>query len=117
MMAIQVPAPPQAPLPPGVIEVHGGGFPLDSSAIVMIVLASLAVLTLVLWPLARALARRLEGRGAPDPAMQHELDELRSRVHELEAGQVRMTELEDRLDFAERILAQRQEPVRLPEGR
>lgn len=34
------------------------------------------------------------------------LAELEQRMAELEAGQARMAELEDRLDFAERLLAQ-----------
>jgi hypothetical protein len=53
-----------------------------------------------------------------------ELEELRARVEDLErrglvSGEVesqyaRLAELEERLDFAERLLAQRQEPARLP---
>jgi hypothetical protein len=41
---------------------------------------------------------------------------LRSRVHELESHQGRFAELEERLDFAERLLARHREPIRLPEG-
>ena len=53
-----------------------------------------------------------------------ELEELRARVEDLErrglmSGEVeshysRLAELEERLDFAERLLAQRNEPARLP---
>lgn len=42
--------------------------------------------------------------------------QLEDRVGELEAQQSRLLELEERLDFAERLLAQRGEAVRLPEG-
>jgi hypothetical protein len=42
-----------------------------------------------------------------------ELEELRSRVAELEGVQDRMGELEERLDFAERLLAQQREPEKL----
>ena len=42
-----------------------------------------------------------------------ELEELRARVHELES--VRMVELEERVDFAERLLANSQEPAHLRE--
>ena len=39
------------------------------------------------------------------------------RLEELQRGQDRMAELEERLDFAERLLAQQREPARLPEDR
>jgi hypothetical protein len=39
--------------------------------------------------------------------------ELEARVAELEQGEFRMHELEERLDFAERLLAQAREPERL----
>ena len=59
-------------------------------------------------PLGQALARRLEGRAGPESeqdATLHSLDELRGR----------MAELEERVDFAERLLAQAREPNRLRE--
>ena len=68
--------------------------------------------SVILWPLARALGRRLDARGT-SAAVQGELDALRSRVEELEQGQGRLAELEERLDFAERLLAQSREPDRL----
>jgi hypothetical protein len=60
----------------------------------------------LLGPLAQALARRLEGRIAGDPRTADELTELQARVQELEAQQGRVLELEERVDFAERLLAQ-----------
>jgi hypothetical protein len=112
---LQIPTPPVPPSLPDAVIV-GGGTQLESPAIVMIVLAVLVATTLVLWPLVRALARRLEGKGAAGAALQAEVEELRSRVHELEANQGRLFELEERLDFTERILTQK-EPARLPDGR
>ena len=59
-------------------------------------------------PLGQALARRLEGGGnqpADQEAVLHALDEVRGR----------MAELEERVDFAERLLAQSREPDRLRE--
>jgi hypothetical protein len=41
------------------------------------------------------------------------VDELESRVAELEAGQQHMLELEERLDFAERLLARQPDAARL----
>ena len=56
-------------------------------------------------------ARRLT-RNDRDENVTAELDELRARVQELES--VRMTELEERVDFTERLLAQAQEMPHLP---
>ena len=57
-------------------------------------------------PLGKALARRLEGApplgdGPPAEELLAELDELRARV----------LELEERVDFSERLLARHREPV------
>jgi hypothetical protein len=60
----------------------------------------------VLTPLMRALARRIEGSWRAE-ATRDELDELRHRVAELEARDLRLFEVEERLDFAERLLQQR----------
>ena len=60
--------------------------------------------------------KRLE-RSAPDgAALAGELAELRERVAEGEGLRERVLELEERLDFAERLLAQRNEPARFPSG-
>ena len=59
--------------------------------------------------LVSAWARRLERRSAADPALEAEVDRLRDRVHQLEGAEERMAELEERLDFAERMLAQGRE--------
>ncbi len=57
----------------------------------------------LLSPIARAYARRLEGR-APAETLRQELAEINARLDELQQGQARMLELEERLDFAERLL-------------
>ena len=58
-------------------------------------------------PLGDALAERIRG-GAPggDPALAAEMDQLRGRL----------AEVEERLDFAERLLAQAREADQLPGG-
>lgn len=63
-----------------------------------------------LGPIGRALARRIEGRepGGTD------LAGLESRLAELEQQARRTAELEERLDFAERMLAQGRDAARLP---
>jgi hypothetical protein len=58
-------------------------------------------------PVAKALARRIEAQTAPrDEPPLAELEELRQRV----------AELEERVDFTERLLARQQEPERLGKG-
>jgi hypothetical protein len=91
------------------MTVSGG---LSDPAAVIMVLALLATALLILWQLARALARRLEGGASKELLL--ELEGLRARVQQLEDGQARLGELEERLDFAERVLAQPREPDRLP---
>ncbi len=56
-------------------------------------------------PVGKALAERIRRRGVPepDPEIYAELDGLR---HE-------MTDLQERMDFTERLLAQQREPERL----
>ena len=46
---------------------------------------------------------RLESKASP--ALAAELDELRARVEELEVERGRLVELEERVDFTERVLA------------
>ena len=82
----------------------------------MIILGIVAGCVIVLWPLMRALARRLEGRQGPDAATLAEVDQLRARLAELEHLPHRMADLEERLDFAERLLSQNREAPRLDRG-
>jgi hypothetical protein len=108
-MMLQIPVPPVPPAPPvfdGTVMIgHNDGPP------VIVFLAFFAVLAIVLWPLVRALARRIEGRTAAT-GFEPELEELRGRLQELEISQSRMAELEERLDFTERLLAQQAESAR-----
>jgi len=54
-----------------------------------------------------AATRAIWGRptGAGDRRLQEEVESLRARVEDLERAQTRMAELEERVDFAERLLA------------
>jgi hypothetical protein len=70
----------------------------------------------IFGPIAAALGRRLGGvrpEREPGPVVIEELDALRERVHRLEEMQTRMVELEERLDFTERLLAQPAQSARL----
>ena len=63
-------------------------------------------------PIGVAIGRRIGGR-APQPMEPAELEELRQRLGELEAQQARVAELEERVDFAERLLASGSAPASL----
>jgi hypothetical protein len=100
------PIPPQGPpFDPNIIWMSDGGPP----AVVMIVLLALVATTVILWPVMRALARRLEGKSGADPALRSDVTELQHRLAEVDTLQVRVAELEERLDFAERLLTRGQE--------
>ena len=103
-----IPDPPSIPLDPNLMMPR-----MDSPAIVMVVLLVVTACTIVLWPLVRALARRLEGRGGQDAALRGEVEQLHQRLGEVDQLQARIAELEERLDFTERMLAQSREPDRL----
>ena len=68
-------------------------------------------------PLGRALARAIELGAGGQPQDDGRMAHLEQRVAELEAGQTRLAELEERVDFAERMLIRQDAPVRLPGGR
>jgi hypothetical protein len=79
--------------------------PFDTLAFAALVLGLVKIFN---GPLAKALADRLRGRtGAEaDPALLAEVDQLRERL----------AEVEERLDFAERLLARGSQPDQIPGG-
>jgi hypothetical protein len=54
------------------------------------------------------------GAGAPDPALRAELEDLRAQLAEHEDVRQRVLELEERVDFAERLLARQRDRAPLP---
>jgi hypothetical protein len=102
------PVPPVPPAPPNEVTVGGS---LEGWEAVILLAGVLATVAVLLWPLIRAVARRIEA-GAAAAEARGELDDLRERVRQLEQAAPRLAELEERLDFTERLLAQ-QEPDRL----
>jgi hypothetical protein len=87
--------------------------PGDTPFVVFGILGLGSIAAWLVRPLFLSFGRRLEGRGS-DPAVLAEVEELRRQVQELQAGQQRLLEIEDRLDFAERMLAQGREAPALP---
>lgn len=71
--------------------------------------ASLGLLALRRWWVLR--------KWRSEPVAQELVEHLEARLTELESVQTRLSDLEERLDFTERMLAQQREPDRLPEGR
>lgn len=120
-MLLQTPVP--TPPPPPAIPSQVFDFPaphwyqtISPEALTIISLAVVIGVTIVFYPLVRALARRLEGKAAPDPALLAEIEQLRQRVAELEQMPHQVAELEERVDFAERLLGQQREAQRLERG-
>jgi hypothetical protein len=58
-------------------------------------------------PIGRSIAKMLEGQQGSDDQLAARVDQLEDRLAEFGMDQLRVAELEERLDFAERLLAQR----------
>lgn len=110
-MLYQVPAP---PVPPELPVIVTSGPP---EWIAPIIVVTLLVSAVILYPLVRALARRLEGRGQ-DPALRGEIEMLHARLGDVEQLEQRVLELENRLEFSERLLTQQRDAtLQRPERR
>lgn len=117
---LQVEGIPAPPAPPVVVMQGpvGGPETWPPQVFVLVILAGLAFSALLLWPLVRALARRLEGGSSAK--LQAELDEIRARLDaveqravtsgEFDQAQHRLYDIEERLEFAERMLTRPELP-------
>ena len=103
---------PQAPAPPDPTVFIAPG-PPDWVGVVTVMSLGIIVAGIILFPLMRAWARRLD-RGTVTDDLLDELAHLRERVAELEGQGARVAELEERVDFTERLLTEARETVRLP---
>ncbi len=75
-----------------------------------------AAVALLFGPIGSALARRIGGRAEPGDA-HAEIEEMRARVtDETDDLRNRLAEVEERLDFAERLLAHGGRADQLPAG-
>lgn len=111
-IVMQTPTPP--PSVPQVWEVPHSS--MSEPVFVIVALAVVIGFVMVFYPLMRAFARRIEGRHQLDPGLQDDLEQLRSRAADVDSLHQRVGELEERVDFTERMLAQKT-PDRLPESR
>ena len=75
-----------------------------------LLIVSIAAVLVLRGPLGKALAKRIEGVRAPDPELVQRLEEAEARLQALELTQERMLELEERLDFTERVLVRENQP-------
>ena len=72
--------------------------------VILVIVAAVVVVKLLKGPLGHAMADRLRGAPPPDPGVLEELDAVKTRL----------AEVEERLDFAERLLAKAEQAGRLP---
>ncbi len=77
--------------------------------ITMSVVTGAAIVLILRGPVGRALGRRIEGIAPPAPELAARVQELESRLADLEHDRSRVLELEERLDFTERLLSAGQE--------
>jgi hypothetical protein len=80
---------------------------VDTPFIVPVVMFVMLGLTFILrGPLGHAIAERIRGGSLPDPRLREEVEALRSDVDDL---RFQLSEAHERIDFAERLLARRNE--------
>ena len=85
---------------------------------IFIALGAAGGLVYLMVALGGVLVKRLENRpGSETVALRAELEELRARMDEADHTRARIAELEERLDFTERLLVQQRDASRLPAGR
>jgi hypothetical protein len=89
------------------------GYLGEGFAIPVGILGIIGGAVVLLGPVGKAIAGRISGRAATG-LLPEEADEILARLQELELGQARLAELEERLDFTERLLARHKEQERLP---
>ena len=82
-----------------------------------IALATIAMLGPTGIIIARAMAKRIAGGTRDNEALREEIDHLRAEVADLRARSAEIDDVQNRLDFAERLLAQVRAKHALPGGK
>ncbi len=88
---------------------------------ILIPLAGMATAIILLYPIIRVGVRFVEGKMQTESsgdiaALRQELRSVHDRLDSVETDGHRLSELEERLDFAERILARKRESRQLGSG-
>ena len=86
--------------------------------LVVIMVGSIPVLGIIAWagvkifgPIGQAVARRIGGSGSMSDTLEHRVASL---ADDLDQVRAQLAETHERLDFAERMLAQGRQPEQLP---
>ncbi|HEY4099967.1 MAG TPA: hypothetical protein VGM20_03725 [Gemmatimonadales bacterium] len=79
-----------------------------------IIIVTIGCVTGLIFPIVRGVVQHAQRRAAPHDELTEDVAQLRDRVAELDAVSLRVQELEERVDFAERLLAQRTQAPELP---
>ena len=111
ILQVALPPPVPTPFPPESTVIH-----TQESILIGLAIVAVTVVAIIIFrPLMAALARRFEGKSL-GAEVKAELDQLRDHVADIEPLRNRVLELEERLEFAERLLAQRKDQEMLPRG-
>jgi Tfp pilus assembly protein PilO len=94
---------------------------MEFETLFKIIVGLVAVVGIPVGAYAAVVATRaiwVKGEPRPaDPELKAQVEMLEARVHQLEGERDRLLELEERVDFAERLLARRPDSVsQLPDG-
>lgn len=94
---------------------------MNLSTFLVMLLSFTGAAATVIWVVVLAIGhvKRQAARSAPGRLSAEEIDDIRARLAELEQRDVRVGEIEERLDFMERVLGQSREakPLRDPSGK
>lgn len=108
MLQTPVPLPPAGPDPNLMVA------PISEAIMMILLVIGFMVVALkVLGPMARAMARRMEGK-VGDPELRGDVEQLREQLGEMDGLRSRVQELEERVEFTERLLAQKRDQELLP---
>jgi len=115
MMLVQVAPLPPTPAPPAIDPTFMVDRVTEMVMMTLVLIGVVIIAVKVFGPIARAWARKLEGK-VGDPQIHADLDQMRDQLGEVDSLRTRVAELEERIEFTERLLAQRKDQDLLPRG-